>query len=44
MKITKLPNGGTLYELSDGVKYWYLNDNHMSQAEFERLIKLKGFW
>jgi hypothetical protein len=26
MKITKLPNGGTLYELSNGVKCWYLND------------------
>jgi hypothetical protein len=26
-KITKLPNGGILYEYWDGAKFWYLNDD-----------------
>jgi hypothetical protein len=26
MKITKLPNGGELYEYPNGDKYWFLND------------------
>jgi hypothetical protein len=26
MKITKLPNGGELYEYTNGEKYWFLND------------------
>jgi hypothetical protein len=28
MKITKLPNGGELYEQSNGTKRWYLNNNY----------------
>jgi hypothetical protein len=95
MKITHLPNGGTLYEygngknivflkdwylngkihrengpareyangdkiwylngichredgpaidFADGTKEWWLNNKHVSQKEFERLMRLKAFW
>ena len=33
-KITKLSNGGELYE----------SDKNISQVEFKRLLKLKAFW
>jgi hypothetical protein len=93
LKVTELPNGGVLHEVSNGNKFyyfdglrhredgpaldrvrgvkewyingkrhrkdgpaidygngegeWYLNDERLdcnSQEEFERLMRLKGFW
>jgi hypothetical protein len=44
MKITKLPNGGELYEYDNGSKCWYLNGRcHREDGpavEFKNDIKL----
>jgi hypothetical protein len=35
---------GPAMEYSNGNKEWFLNDKQVSQKEFKRLLRLKGFW
>jgi hypothetical protein len=38
---------GPASEFADGFKEWFIEDKHIpvaSQSEFERYLKLKGFW